>query len=232
MDLIPEIRQYIQPYTELDPNLRRLNGSKYTVRSIYFDTPELDYYYEKLDGVKVRKKLRVRTYNDSSEFAFLEIKRKFVDNIAKERSRLPFIDIERLISTTEESAFEFALDDRNAKVVSGKFLYNLLKKGLVPIILIVYEREAYISKQDAKERVTIDTNVRARAKPALDDILIKEDFTKATPDWGILEIKFDDAMPMWTKKMVKEFELKRESISKYCLGIDACSHQLFNGISE
>lgn len=229
---IPEIRKYIEPFTKLDPHLKELGGKKYTVRSIYFDTPELDYYFEKIEGLKIRKKLRVRTYNDSSEFAFLEIKRKFVNCIAKERSRLPFITIERLISTSEDTAFEFEQDDHNAKLVSGKFLYNLLKKGLVPTILVVYEREAYLGRTDERERLTIDTSVRAVAKPDPGDILNDENLTMITEDWCILELKFDDIMPKWMKDVTTRFKLKKESISKYCLGVEACADRLSNGVNE
>ena len=72
LDLIDDVRKFILPYTKFDPYLEKHGNQRYTVRSIYFDTPELDFYYEKIDGVKIRKKLRVRTYNRVSDFAFLE----------------------------------------------------------------------------------------------------------------------------------------------------------------
>ena len=135
-DLIPQIRDYSAPYTNEDPYLKKTSAGKYTVRSIYFDTPDLDFYYEKMDGLKIRKKLRVRTYNEMSDYAFLEIKRKFVNCVAKERSKLPFIVIERLINTPDESVIEYPENDHNSRVVSGKFVYNLFKKGLLTVIAI------------------------------------------------------------------------------------------------
>jgi SPX domain protein involved in polyphosphate accumulation len=210
------------PYTTVDPHLMNIEENKYTVRSIYFDTPELDFYYEKMDGLKIRKKLRIRTYNKMNDFAFLEIKRKFVNCIAKERSKLPFLVIEKLINTPEDSAIEYPQDDYNSRLVSGKFVYNLLKKGLLPILLVVYEREAYIGLADERVRLTIDTDVRAIAEPDLGDILNNNGFVPAIKDVGILEMKFDDIMPQWMKNLVTELDLTKESISKYCLGIDAC----------
>ena len=221
-DMIPQIRDYISPYTTVDPHLKDTAENKYTVRSIYFDTPTLDFYYEKMDGLKIRKKLRVRTYNDMDDFAFLEIKRKFVNCVVKERSRLPFMVIERLINTLEESAIEYPQDDYNARLVSGKFVYYLLKKGLLPILLVVYEREAYIGLADEKERLTIDTDVRAISEPDLGDILNTKNFVQIIGHSDILELKFDDFMPQWMKNLVVEFNIQKESISKYCLGIDAC----------
>jgi hypothetical protein len=221
-EMIPAIREYCLPYTTVDPHLKELKQTKYTVRSIYFDTPELDFYYEKMDGLKIRKKLRIRTYNESGDFAFLEIKRKFVNSVAKERSKLPFLVIERLISTPEDSAIEYPQNDYNARLVSGKFVYNLLKKGLLPVLLVVYEREAYIGLKDERERLTIDTHVRAISEPDLGDILHTKDFIPYMKNAGVLELKFEEMMPYWMKNLVLRFGLKKESISKYCLGIDAC----------
>lgn len=222
LDLIPYIRDYIKSHTVLDPHLKKIEAQKYTVRSIYFDTPELDFYYEKMDGLKIRKKLRVRTYNEMSDYAFLEIKRKFVNCITKERSRLPIMTIERLIDTPDDSIYEFPSTDYNARLVSGKFLYNLLKRGLVPILLVVYDREAYVGKIDEYHRVTFDINVRARTNPDLGDILSTSNFVSITKDQAILELKYDDLMPKWMKNLTKEYNLKRESLSKYCMGVDAC----------
>jgi hypothetical protein len=228
-EMIPQIRDLIKPFTIFDQHLKEAIDNKYTVRSIYFDTPTLDFYYEKMDGLKVRKKLRIRTYNEMNDFAFLEIKRKFVNCISKERSKLPFIVIERLISASQDSVIEYPQDDYNARLVSGKFVYILLKKGLIPVLLIVYEREAYIGLTEKRERLTIDTNVRANSEPDLGDILNTDNFVTIVKDAGILELKFDDVMPQWMKNLVLELGLKRASLSKYCLGIEACG---INGITE
>ena len=221
-EMISQIEDYIKPFTTTDPHLIGVEDNKYTVRSIYFDTPELDFYYEKKDGLKIRKKLRIRTYNDMNDFAFLEIKRKFVNCISKERSKLPFLVIERLINGPEDSVIEYPEKDYNSRLVSGKFVYTLLKKGLIPVLLVVYEREAYVGVNDDRERLTIDTDVRSVSEPDLGDILITDNFVPIIKNVGILELKFDDVMPQWMKNLVLEFGIVRKPISKYCLGIDAC----------
>ena len=45
-----------------DPNGR--NGS-YRVTSQYFDVPGLAWYWERIDGIEVRKKVRLRYYGDA-----------------------------------------------------------------------------------------------------------------------------------------------------------------------
>jgi SPX domain protein involved in polyphosphate accumulation len=220
--LVSPIRDYIKPYTQIDSHLKNYKRRTYTVRSIYFDTTALDFYYEKMDGVKIRKKLRVRTYDNTGDYAFLEIKRKYVNCVAKERSRLSILTIERLINAPENYAYEFPQDDHNARLVSGKFLYNLLKKGLVPTLLVVYEREPYIDKVIDQNRLTFDRNVRVLSNPDLSEIMDTDNIVPVTGDRIILELKFNDTMPQWMKNLTAEFGLKRQSISKYCLGIEAC----------
>ncbi len=227
--LVSRIRDYIEPYTQMDSHLQKYKRQTYTVRSLYFDTPTLDFYYEKMDGVKIRKKLRVRTYDDTDDYAFLEIKRKYVNCVAKERSRMSILTIERLINAPENNSYEFPPDDHNARLVSGKFLYNLLKKGLVPTLLVVYEREAYTEKGLDQNRVTIDKNICALSKPDLGEIMQTDHCVPVTGDRVILELKFDDMMPQWMKNLTIELKLKKQSISKYCLGIDTCRDAFENG---
>ena len=41
-----------------------LKNKGYFVRSLYFDNYDYDNFFEKVDGIKFRKKFRIRTYND------------------------------------------------------------------------------------------------------------------------------------------------------------------------
>ena len=90
--LIPSIRDYILPHMELDPYSAIMDEHEYTIRSIYFDSQFFDFYYEKVDGVKIRKKLRIRTYNNVSEdsYVFFEIKRRYNNRVVKERTKLSY----------------------------------------------------------------------------------------------------------------------------------------------
>ena len=54
------------------------NGSQgYSIRSLYFDTLYDSDYHEKLDGIELRRKIRLRIYDPASEFAMLEMKYDF-----------------------------------------------------------------------------------------------------------------------------------------------------------
>jgi len=222
-ELIPEIRALIAPYVEVDPYAKGRKNNTYTIRSIYFDTDQLDFYYEKLDGLKIRKKIRVRSYNefDPEGIAFLEIKRRYNNRIVKERvcvplSQLELICIERSNPNGHSDRFS------NGAAVMNKFLYNLSVLDLQPTLLVTYEREAYIGNDDNSIRVTFDKDVRAFIAPQLDDLFADDGFEYLTDGRCILELKFNGYMPKWMRYLVAELNIRVQPISKYCMGVEAC----------
>ena len=220
-DLIQVVREHVRNYAKPDPYALKRPKHQYTVRSIYYDTSSFDFYYEKLDGLKIRKKLRIRAYDQKNGYGFLEIKRKYNNCVVKERAKLSFLQIEQLIDMQDNSSDAAFQDNHNARLVAGKFLHNILKKDLVATLLVIYEREPYISLIDDQVRVTIDSNVRCKYQPEIEDLFSDSDLAYVTNHYSILELKFNDFMPQWMRTMIRELEIRHESISKYCIGIDA-----------
>ncbi len=75
-----QLRKRLLPFVLADKNtLPAPDGNtQYTVRSIYFDSRSLDFYDEKMEGLLLRRKFRIRGYNNcepGSEVVF-EIKEK------------------------------------------------------------------------------------------------------------------------------------------------------------
>ena len=53
------------------------NGSQgYRIRSLYFDTIHEKDYEDKIDGLEIRRKIRLRIYDPAADFAMLEMKQK------------------------------------------------------------------------------------------------------------------------------------------------------------
>lgn len=48
----------------------------YTIRSLYFDTIEDNDFFEKLNGIETRRKIRLRCYDPNGDTAVLEMKQK------------------------------------------------------------------------------------------------------------------------------------------------------------
>jgi SPX domain protein involved in polyphosphate accumulation len=222
LDKVAAIKEFIKPYVNLDPYAVNQNNQQYTIRSIYLDSPQLDFYYQKMDGLPVRRKLRIRVYNDfdPNAIGFLEIKRRYNKTIVKERAKYPFSDIEHLLNP--DNGEWGVLKQMNGTLVLSKFIYNITKLELAPVVLIIYERDAYIGKLDNRVRLTIDYNIRSRKCDQIDTIFKDGNLFPVIDQEGILELKFDCFMPKWMRELVQEFKISPESISKYCMSIEKC----------
>ncbi len=193
----------------------------YTVRSIYLDTRNYLFYAEKADGLKVRKKLRIRTYGalDQNALAFLEIKRKFGNTIYKERVKTLLPETPHLFNGSlprllnENPSFL----DRTAL---NKFAYLTKRLQLTPKVLITYEREALFGIDDDDLRITFDLNVRSFPHPEITEIFMEKDLRTINDESFVLEIKFSRQMPIWVRQIIREYRFRVQSISKYCKGID------------
>ncbi len=218
------IRKKISPFVKLDPYVKDTNDNEYTVRSIYFDSSNFDFYHEKIDGIKIRKKLRIRGYNNPSEndLVFLEIKNKYDNFIGKNRAPILLHDLGKLLKTKSVETYALTNNGFANSIQDGeKFFHHIIRNGLKPTILIVYEREAFFSKFDSSLRITFDKNLRYFENPRINNLYSDKDLEYATPNHFVLEIKFNNGYPKWVQDIIQEFELARRSVSKYTICIDS-----------
>jgi len=222
LEKVADIKKFIKPYVNRDPYSSKQKDHRYIVRSLYFDTPQLDFYYQKMDGLQIRKKLRIRAYNNgySGEYGFLEIKRKYTNAIIKERTKYPIPQIERILSGEEDNWL--SLKQANGSLVLGKFLYNIEKLNLEPVVLVVYDRDAFVGELENRNRLTLDYNVKACKCDTLNSIYHETDLIPITESQCILELKFDYYMPQWMRKLICHIKVSPQSISKYCMGVEKC----------
>jgi VTC domain len=223
-DDLERLRNKLLPFLELDPFVKEGPENDYTVRSIYFDSSNFNYYHEKIDGIKIRKKLRIRGYDNISNnnLVFLEIKNKYDNFIGKNRAPLLYHNLESLLNTKSIETYALTNNGYANSIQDGeKFLHHLLKSGLKPTVLIVYEREAFFSKFDRSLRITFDKNIRFYDYPKIGSLYRDDDLEHATPSNFVLELKFNNGFPKWLQDIVQEFGLTRRSVSKYTICIDA-----------
>ena len=221
--MVPALLDYSRAHIIHDEHALDMPDFRYTVRSLYYDSPNLDFYWEKVDGLKVRRKLRIRTYNkhDKNSVAFLEIKRRYGTAVVKERAKYSFDEIARQMSSPENIWLTYK-QSTNGSMVLGKWIDNIIRWNLEPTMLVVYEREAYIGryKDENNSRLTIDYDVRVRVTDSVDQMFAEENLTHVVSNLCILELKYNHFMPKWMRGLVQEFRLTQRSISKYCMGID------------
>jgi hypothetical protein len=198
-----------------EPDAHGENGT-YPVRSLYYDTPDLRFYHEKKDGLKIRRKLRVRNYGD--DLCFLEIKRKINNKVLKERASLPSAQVAGALDGLDPRVVMSGRPEGDVRTLE-RFRFNLRSLGLVPTVLISYRRQAFVSRRDPGLRITFDSDLRCRIQTQSETPLEEGDLLPFE-ERCVLELKFDDRPPRWLLGLSAEFPLKREPFSKYCEGID------------
>ncbi len=216
------LRHRLRSFTIPDAHASLQSDSfpEYTVRSIYFDTPGLASLYDKVEGLEVRRKLRIRGYNqgEKSSGIFVEIKRKMGDRIGKNRALVEFDMFKKLLENGG-----MAYDDVEQVTAHSKdlnaFLFYLKTECQQPVNLIVYDREPYMGLFDSHVRITFDKNIRSRFRPEIGHLFSNDDFSYVWKGHFILEIKYNEApMPYWLKSLVVEFGLVSSALSKYAEG--------------
>lgn len=220
-ECLDSMRERFLTNMKYDPFCAKRGNKPYHVRSIYLDTRQKLFYFEKLDGLKVRKKLRVRTYNspEETDIAFLEIKRRVNDTVFKERAMIPLEETPLIMNGA--NLHIVGKKSFVAKTAMNRFIYLTKRLSLEPKVLITYEREAFHGIDNPDVRVTFDMNVRSYYDPKMEDLFREKDLRVFTDPNFILEIKFNTTMPLWARKVVHDYRLRLQSISKFCTGIDA-----------
>jgi hypothetical protein len=215
------LRSTLMPFVRPDTLAPQTNGiPQYTVRSIYFDSPSNGAFFEKIEGFKNRKKLRLRGYDQGTDTSvvFLEIKRKLENRIAKTRVKTTFENARELLANHNREAF-FA-PETPAWDDTGRFLFNYIRHRQTPRNLVVYDREPYHGKFDPGVRITFDKNIRSRLLPELRELYDNDGLKLVWEKHFILEIKyFTDYMPAWGRSIVEQYKLSHQALSKYAEGI-------------
>lgn len=227
--LLEKLRTMIQPFMEIDRHAAE-NGGEYTVRSIYFDTSDLECYYQKLAGVKRRNKVRLRGYNsrEDGNLVFFEIKKKVDEPLFKNRAPLRYEDAKKILAgeLLENVIYGNGKLSKPAAIDNARrFLYHIHARQMHPVVTVVYEREPYqsiLSDRVNDLRITFDKNLRAVPYPLLEELFDEKISHEVIPRYFILEIKFNRYLPAWAKAVVTSLGLKKGPASKYVMSIEAC----------
>ncbi len=191
------------------------NGAQgYCIRSLYFDTPDERDYHEKIEGISIRRKIRLRIYEPKSTFAMLELKQK-EGNYQKKRS-LKITRADAMALTAGNYGCLLQYPDPFASECYG--LMNRLCYR--PKTVVEYRRKAYIAKEN-NIRITLDHNIRA-TETCLDLFCEQLNmYPVLDPYNGILEVKFNGFLLSYIKSLVNIADRSELSVSKYCLARSA-----------
>lgn len=179
----------------------------YLISSLYFDDYHQSAFFDKLSGIRDRKKFRVRVYNYQSDVIKLERKIKWENVIEKSHIQITKEEYDALESG--DASFLRHKDD----VVAKDFYHNYQTKNLRPRVVVEYRREAFIYKY-GDVRITFDAYLKAGVFQK--DLFSNGYMISAIPnDQIILEVKFTGYFPDVIRNIIQINNLQRQSISKY-----------------
>jgi hypothetical protein len=223
--VVPEVREFIQPFMVPDRFAALRENHRYPICSLYLDSPDLLLYQQTVGGEKNRFKLRVRTYSDDpSTPLFFEVKRKINNIVQKRRARIDREDGLQFLSERLDG-FGFSTISTPATELDH-FTGHMELAGARPLVRVRYMREAYESRGGDPVRVTLDTELM-HCVTFRTDLSHNHGRWVSTPvDGTILELKFTERFPSWIRDLVQVFGLKQQPVPKYVWSVD---HMLMEG---
>ena len=202
------LRRRLQKLISKDVHMSAEQG--YLVSSIYFDDRYHSAVEEKIAGTRFRKKFRIRCYELDDGWIRLECKSKFSEYISKTGAKLSREEYDQLM----QGSYDFLLGRREA-VCQELYCYHKTK-GLAPVVVVEYRREAYVSPL-GNVRITFDKDISASTQTL--DVFGKQYVTKKVlPNhMMVLEVKYDDYLPAHIQSILQEACTDRCAISKYVM---------------
>ena len=181
---------------------------KTSIASLYYDTPNFRLIRNSIEKPEFKEKLRLRSYGlaKPGKPVFLELKRKAQGIVYKRRVVTNVEDVNRFLSG-ESNIFA------NGQIAKEITYFRDYYGSLIPSCLIIYDRVAYF-EPGGDLRLTIDYNPRYR----LDNLNLDtsmEGISLLNEGEAILEIKVQEAMPLWLSNILSKDKIYKNSFSKY-----------------
>ncbi|MDO1450567.1 polyphosphate polymerase domain-containing protein [Rhodocytophaga aerolata] len=197
VSLLPALLSDLLPsYQVLEVNNYRL--CEY--QTLYFDTPDFRLYHEHQRGRHNRYKIRQRYYVQS-DTAFTEV--KFKNNKG------------RTIKTRIQNKHfpGFVLDEESKTFLAEQTPFN--PASLQPMLWVDYTRLTLVHRTSV-ERLTLDLNLSFRNATS----------QESYPQVVIAEVKQESLRNSYFLHLMKQYQLREGSISKYCLGVISLYHRI------
>ena len=198
------LRSRLRAIMESDPHA--VDG-KYQIRSLYFDNLDDKALREKIDGVNMREKFRIRLYNCDPSVIHLE-----------KKSKRNGLGTKYSASLTAEEAQKIVDGDLDWMLSSDRSLVQELYckmryQGMLPKTIVDYTREPFIFRP-GNVRVTLDYDIRTGLNCT--DFLNPKAITIPAGDAPLLvEVKWDEFLPSIIRDAVSIPDRRVGSFSKY-----------------
>lgn len=180
---------------------------KYRIRSLYFDTAEDKALLEKINGVNIREKFRMRYYNQDASWIFLEKKCKINGLCRKEQARISQETAQDAIRRDAERLCQ------NEQALVRELGYKMKAEGLLPKTIVDYTREPFVYLS-GNVRVTLDYDIRT-GMTGTDFLNPDCIMIPAGNAARILEVKWDEFLPSLIRDLVQVPGTHTSAFSKY-----------------
>lgn len=179
-----------------------------SISSLYYDTPDYRLIRTSIEKPLFKEKIRLRSYGIATEESpvYLELKRKAYDVVYKRRVQSTIPAVTKFF----DREGDICADGQIAREIS---YFRDYYENLVPSCLIIYDRTAYY-EPDGNLRLTIDYNPRYRTDN-LNLTTNMDGISLLSEGSSILEIKVQEAMPLWLTSILSEGKIYKGSFSKY-----------------
>jgi len=186
------------------------------VNSLYFDTPDLDYYTRSASGEFKKEKVRIRWYGENGDLGetvpvFLELKSRQGLASSKERQRA-------LVSSESLRLAHLGtgIVDRSTLVEAMARFGHYPENSLRPIIMISYRRYR-LSEMLTGARVSLDCDIRSS--------LVARELGHGERDlWlrgGVVEVKGPALELPATLRCMRLLDVDWSRFSKYCYCVES-----------
>lgn len=217
-----QIEKEANNFMTFDSFVQKSLNNQYFVRSLYYENNLSSNFFEKVDGMKFRRKYRIRTYDTSFKASvpiFFEMKGRNLERTFKKRMK---IDYKYLNFFLQKKHHDKLLNIYPNNQLIRSFVFDAFRKNINPHILVDYTRRPYVNKFGLYFRLTFDKNLFS----VLNDKLFCDErnlsWIECKAGLTILEVKFDRSIPAWFHRMIQSYNLKRVSLSKFALGMTTC----------
>ena len=198
------IRQRLRAVAESDPHAE---DGRYLIRSLYFDNLDDKALCEKIDGVNLREKFRIRYYNGDTSVIHLEKKSKRAGLGTKFSAALSREEAQNIVDGRLDWMME------SGRPLVQELYCKMRYQGLCPKVIVDYTREPFIYRT-GNVRVTFDYDIRTGL--SCTDFLNPDCVTIPAGDAPILlEVKWDAFLPAIIRDAVQTPGRRVEAFSKY-----------------
>ncbi len=192
----------------LEGHMRLDDYGRTSIASIYYDTPDYRLIRHSIEKPPFKEKLRLRSYGLATDTSpvYLELKRKAYDIVYKRRVQTTIPLVRSFFAGQGDIC---AGGQINREITYFRDFYG----NLAPSCMIIYDREAYY-EPGGDLRLTVDYAPRYRVSEL--NLSTSMDGSLLLPEGHtILEIKVQNAIPLWLSRVLTDGAIYKNSFSKY-----------------